>query len=376
MGGMEIHLQTLCQELQRHADVDVEVVVANRCTLYSRSNIDGVAVTRIGRLFSVASAPICAGLAKAIRRSRAEVLHLHMPNPAGALAYVASRHRGRLLLTWHSDVVRQKLLGKLYGPVEQAVLRRAHAIIVTSDRYLASSPTLRDYRSKCRVIPHGIPLERFSGAKDRKWEDIRRRYGPKIVLAVGRLVSFKGFEFLIRAMKRVPNATLMLIGDGPLRQSLEREASDLGLYDRVVFTGEIQNEMTAPYYRACDVFVLPSVSRSESLGIVQIEAMASGKPVINTRLDTGVPTVSVHGLTGLTVPPADSDSLAEAINSLLENPRLRAVYGRRARARASRRFRAEMMGESALRLYREVLGEAPEEVESNFVGRLRGVPAN
>jgi rhamnosyl/mannosyltransferase len=353
MGGIETHLQTLCQELRD--EVEIQVVVANDGRSRVTSNVDGVTVARMGRLFTLASTPVCIGMAREIRRSKTDIVHLHMPNPVGALAYLRSRHSGRLVVTWHSDVVRQQLLAKILYPIEQAILQSATAVVVTSKNYLSSSRPLRAHRSKCRVIPYGIPLEKFDGAEDPRVKEIRRRYGPKIVLAVGRLVYYKGFEYLIRAMSRV-QAVLVLIGDGPLRRPLEGEVAALGIRDQVAFLGELQNETIAPYYQGSDVFVLPSIARSEAFGIVQIEAMASSKPVVNTALDSGVPAVSLHGLTGITVPPGNSDALAEAINTLLKNSRLCALYGRSAQQRAHKEFSSGAMGQSVLQLYREVLG--------------------
>jgi rhamnosyl/mannosyltransferase len=352
MGGIETHLRTLCQELLNEAEI--QVVVANDGRRHVTSNVDGVPVARMGRLFTLASTPVCVGMAHEIRRSNVEILHLHMPNPTGALAYLLSRHPGCLVVTWHSDVVRQRLLAKVLYPIEQEILRRSTAVVVTSKNYLSSSRPLQAHRSKCRVIPYGIPLEQF-GYEDPRVGEIRQRYGPKIVLGVGRLVYYKGFEYLIRAMSRI-QGILVLIGDGPLRRPLEREVAALGIQDRVAFLGELQNETIAPYYQASDIFVLPSIARSEAFGIVQIEAMACSKPVVNTGLDSGVPAVSLHGLTGITVPPANSDALAGAINTLLENPRLRALYGRHAQRRAHKEFSSGAMGQSVLQLYKEVLG--------------------
>jgi rhamnosyl/mannosyltransferase len=354
MGGMETHLQTLCHELLDH--VELQVLVVNDGRRHISANIDGIPVIRLGKLFTLASTPVCRGMAREIRLSRAQIAHLHMPNPVGALSYLLSRHPGCLVVTWHSDVVRQRLLGKILSPIEQAILRRATAVVLTSENYLRSSRPLRAHRSKCRVIPYGIPLEKFGGIEDPRVAEIRCRYGPRIVLAVGRQVYYKGFEYLIRAMSNV-DATLLLVGDGPLRRPLESEVVNLGIQDRVAFLGELQNETMAPYYRASDVFVLPSVARSEAFGIVQIEAMASGRPVVNTGIDSGVPAVSVDGITGITVPPANSEALAAAISRLLEDPNLRMLYGRRAQRRAHKEFGAGTMAQSVLQLYREVLEE-------------------
>jgi glycosyltransferase involved in cell wall biosynthesis len=350
MGGIETHLETLSHELRNHASV--HLVVANDARRRASSNCAGVTVSRMARVFTVASTPICLGMVQEIRRSAAEIVHLHTPNPFGALAYLFSGLRVPLVLTWHSDVLRQKCLAKILSPIDRTILKSADSIVATSENYLKTSPRLAPYTAKCRVIPYGISLERFR-ATDSNAHAIRQRFGPRIVLAVGRLVYYKGFSYLIRAMKSV-QATLLLIGDGPLRRSLQEEAQSVGISDRVKFIGELSNELTVPYYQASDIFVLPSVARTEAFGIVQIEAMASGLPVINTALDSGVPAVSLDDVTGITVPPADSQALATAINRLLVDPVLRSRYGQRARHRAME-FSASSMGRSILELYREVL---------------------
>jgi glycosyltransferase involved in cell wall biosynthesis len=366
VGGIETHLQTLCAELRRHAEV--KVVVANDERRASRAEIDGVDVARMGKLFDVAAAPVCAGMAREIRCSHADIVHLHTPNPTGALAYLASRHRGRLVVTWHSDILRQRILRRLVAPLERMVLELASAVVVTSDNYLKTSARLAPYRSKCHVIPYGIVLDRFDHAQDTQVEEIRRRFGPRIVLAVGRMVYYKGFEYLVRAMERV-GATLVLIGDGPLRPALQKLAGELGIAGRIAFVGEMPNEAIAPYYRAAEVFVLPSVARTEAFGIVQIEAMASGTPVVNTGLDSGVPGVSLHRTTGLTVPPRDTERLAEAIRELLDDPALRGVYARNAKHRAHERFSSSAMSGSMLELYRNVIEGAATAAQHNGATR-------
>jgi glycosyltransferase involved in cell wall biosynthesis len=360
MGGIETHLQTLCGELRRHTDV--KVVVANDARPLCRTELDGVEVVRMGKLLDVASTPVCRGMIREIRNSDAEIVHLHTPNPTGALAYLASQHRGKLVVTWHSDILRQRMLKRIFFPVERIILRQASAIVATSENYKRTSAALSAHQSKCRVIPYGIALDRFDNIEERVSEEIRRRYRPRIVLGVGRMVYYKGFEYLIKAMQYV-RATLVLVGDGPLRPALEKEAAALGVAPRVAFVGELQNEATAPYYRAADVFVLPSIARTEAFGIVQIEAMASGIPVINTSLDSGIPAVSLDGLTGFTVPPRDPRSLAEAINRLLNDSDLRRHYGENARRRAREVFSARAMSASMLRLYREVLDGAALRLE-------------
>src|SRR5262249_13696018 len=149
----------------------------------------------------------------------------------------------------------------------------------------------------------GIALDRFEHCDTDAVARLRQRFGDRLILAVGRLVYYKGFEYLIRSMAQV-RGKLLIIGNGPLRAKLDEVAVQLNVSEKVVFLGEVQNDEVTPYYHAADVFALPSVARSEAFGIVQIEAMASGVPVVNTSLDSGVPFVSLHEQTGLTVPPA------------------------------------------------------------------------
>lgn len=347
-GGMESHLELLCRRLVPEADVSVVVSHDGRQTV--REVIGGVPVTRVGTVATLASASISPGLVRAIRRHPAEVVHFHHPNPTAVLAYLASGHRGRLVVTYHSDIVRQRVLGALFDPVLHRFLRRADAILATSPDYAASSPVLRRHGDRVHVVPFGIDAEAFA-TRPEEADAVRARHGPRMVLAVGRLVYYKGFDYLVRAMAGV-DATLVIVGDGPLRGALERRAREVGAAERVHFAGAVAD--LAPYYHAAEVFAFPSVARSEAFGIAQLEAMACGVPVVNTALDTGVPFVSPHGVTGLTVPPADADALAAALRTLLGDPALRARLGEAGRARATGELSAESMVRRTLGVYRAV----------------------
>jgi len=350
MGGIETHLQSLCQELRRFVNLEVVVASDERRTL--RETVEGVEVTRVGTSFNFSSAPVCPAMASAIREAQADLIHIHLPNPTAILAYFASRARGRLVLTYHSDIIRQKILGRAFWPFLRRALERAEAVIVATPKHISSSPILRRYSERCRVIPYGIEVGSFQQPDAATVKDIRRRHGPRIVLGVGRLVYYKGFEFLIRAMKDV-EGQLLIIGDGPLRASLQREAEELGLSDKVTFLIDVND--VRPFYQAANVFALSSIARSEAFGIVQLEAMACGIPVVNTNLDSGVTFVSQDGVTGLTVPPADANALAQAINSLLDDPARSAQFGEAGRVRVAKEFSLEGMTRRTLELYAEVL---------------------
>jgi glycosyltransferase involved in cell wall biosynthesis len=349
-GGMESHLQALCGQLSGH--VELEVVVSSDGRRTTEEVVDSVKVTKVGTLFDFAAAPVCPETVGRIRDSRADIVHIHLPHPTAILAYLASGHAGRLVFTYHSDIVRQKVLSRLFWPVLRRAMNRADAVVVASPNYVESSTVLQQFKDKCRVIPFGIPLEHFDRVDAEEVAKIRRRFGPRIVLGVGRLIYYKGFEHLVRAMKDV-DGHLLIVGEGPLRRALELEAEKAGVGARVTLLGNVED--VAPYYHAAEVFALSSVARSEAFGIVQLEAMACRRPVVNTRLDSGVTFVSVDGVTGLTVPPEDAGALAGALNRLLGDPALSAEYGRAARLRVERQFSLDVMARRTLELYDEVM---------------------
>jgi rhamnosyl/mannosyltransferase len=308
-----------------------------------------------------------------IRKSHADLVHVHLPNPTAILALFASRYSGPLVVTYHSDTVRQKLLGRLFEPLLHAALRRSSAIIVTSPNYLETSSVLSSHKHKCKVIPYGVRTADFEEVDQPTVAKLRQEYGDRTIISVGRLVYYKGFEYLIRAMTKV-RGRLLIVGEGPLRESLEQLACALGVAGRVTFVGEKQNADVIRYYHAADVFALASIARSEAFGIVQLEAMACGKPVVNTSLLSGVPFVSQHGVTGLTVPPANPDALAIAINSLLDQPQRCRQYGDAARRRVQQEFGLELMAQRTHLLYDGVLRSPAVPARTPKKGGVR-VPA-
>lgn len=347
---MESHLEILSGELKTM--VDLKVIVANAERHTTNEVSDGVDLTRVGKLFAVNSAPVCRGLVREIRKARADIVHIHWPNPTAVLAYLVSGHQGRLVITYHSDIVRQKKMAAAFMPILRHALKKAAAIIVSSPNYIDSSDVLMHYRAKCRVIPFGVSVDHFDEYDSWEVQRIQQQYGPRLVLGVGRMVFYKGFEHLVRAMEIV-DGKLVIIGSGPLREHLQQLANELRLKERVMLLDEVED--VRPYYHAADVFALSSIMRSEAFGIVQLEAMACGKPVVNTQLDSGVPFVSPHEVSGLTVPPADPVALGVAINELLDNPSRRAKLGMGARNRVTQSFTVEKMVQDTFDLYQDVM---------------------
>lgn len=353
VGGMEIHLQQL---VSRQSKVmDVAVIVANDLRRTQIEVVDGARISRVSSLGVFASMPITPTTVWHIRQNKADLIHLHTPNPGAALAFLASRHSGKLIITHHADTMGREKLRRISGPFVQKAMERAAAIIVTSKRYMDSSEELAPFRDKCRIIPLGVDPAPFERTDVTASQNIRTKYGERLILAVGRLVPYKGFEYLIRSMRNV-SGVLLLVGTGQMQEALLSCIYECGVRDKVTMLGHVDE--IAPYYRAASIFVIPSITRAEAFGVVQMEAMASGVPVINTDIPSGVPEVSLHGKTGLTVPPKDPEALANAITLLLDNAALRQQFGKAARERVHDRFSVKKMVAQTMDVYDSVMSSS------------------
>jgi rhamnosyl/mannosyltransferase len=291
------------------------------------------------------------GLPSLVRSSAADVVHVHHPNLLGDIAALADRRRP-LVITQHSDIVRQRALRLLYGPFLSAALRRARFVVAASEQFLGWSPELRPFLRKARVIPYGIDAARFAATPEVVSRAAVLRAGwPEggVVLSVGRLVGYKGHDVLLEAARRL-DATVVIVGTGPEAARLRSLAGP-----RTVLAGAVAEADLPSYYHAADVFCLPSVTVAEAFGMVLLEAMACGVPLVTTTLPTGVSAVNRDGTTGLVVPPGDAGALAEALAALLGDAARRAALGRAGRRVLEEEYTAALMGERYLSLYREAL---------------------
>jgi glycosyltransferase involved in cell wall biosynthesis len=357
VGGIERYSELLCPGLQTQG-VEVEVLAAaeGAGTPTTEEEIAGVPVHRVGsfgELQGVAMAPRMVSLMQQLAAT-ADIVHLNFPNPLAEVAYAALRHRPPTVLTYHSDIYRQRLALWLYRPFLRRLLRGMRRIIATSDNYVATSPFLSPLADRCAVIPLPADLEGLRhNEEETASREVHGRYG-RFVLFVGRLVYYKGVEHAIDAVEEVPGVTLVIVGDGPQRAALEARARESSASDRVFFTGRISESELRELYRACACFVLPSIARAEAFGAVLIEAMACGAPAISTELGTGTSWVNRDGETGFVVPPADSTALSQAIRRLLEDDDLRERMGRAALAWAQQ-FSVDAVAQRTLRVYEEAL---------------------
>ncbi|WP_406701330.1 glycosyltransferase (plasmid) [Singulisphaera sp. Ch08] len=364
-GGIESHVRTLAHA-QAELGLSVQVFCANHQAGPTTVETDGpIEVTRVRRLVSLAKCDVCPELGARLARIDADIIHLHVPNPAMVLGLLHARPGKPVVVTYHSDLIRQKFLGSIFRPIERLAYRQVRAIMTSSPLYPQGSSFLRPYTDRLYVLPHGVELQPYldPSSEDReRAAQIRAQYasdGP-LWLCAGRHVYYKGFVNAIRALTRV-RGRLLLLGDGPDQQALRAEAQRLGVDDRVIFTGSLTHTLDlVPYYHAADAFWFPSNARSEAFGLVQVEAMASGCPVINTQIPhSGVAWVSLHEETGLTVPVDDPVALAAAANRLLTEPGLRDRFAAAAKRRAVREFDHRIMAERSLAIYRHVLSGAP-----------------
>ena len=355
-GGMERVVQLLCEGEQPL--ISSAVLAANTASRTVHEMVHGVPVTRVASIASIGSVGVCPTFPIALARAQRDLTVIHEPNPLALASDFLARQNGPLVVWFHSEVLRPRWKYRLlYRPFLRRVLDRAARIVVSSPNLAASAEELAGHQSKCVVIPFGIEPRRFALTPDveARASSLRERHGSRpIVLFVGRLVPYKGVNVLLEAVRNL-DVTAVVVGNGPLRSSLEAQAAG---DPRVVFAGDVDEDTLVAWYRASDVFVLPSVTRAEAFGMVQLEAMASGRPVVSTRLDSGVPWVNRDRETGFVVEPGDAPAMRDAIALLLRDARLRTAMGAAGAARVAADFTVTRMAERTVALYQQVLAEA------------------
>lgn len=360
-GGIETTVHELTAGLVQ-AGTDVEVLCCGTSLGTQRDEFPGYGVTRAsswGRLLSTSMAPALIGEVRR-RRFSQDVVHVHMPDPMAALALYLGRPDSRIVVHWHSDVIRQQISLKLYEPLQTWLLDRADAIIVTTQAYADASRPLQPWRHKLHVIPIGI-RDYSGGANPLRLSAVQRALrGRRAVVAVGRLAPYKGFDVLIDAARELPDDhAVFLIGEGDSRADLQRRIAQRGLRHKVLLTGELDTEDVHAHLAACDVFCMPSISRAESFGLAMVEAMSFGKPVVASDIPgSGVPQVNLDGVTGFNTPTGDTSALAAGLLRVTSQPSIASTFGRAARERFLAEYTADSMTRRTLALYEKM--SAPE----------------
>ena len=269
-----------------------------------------------------------------------------------AMALLLSRYKGRVILHWHSDIIKQKFFLTLYKPLQSWVIRRAELIIGTTPVYVSKSPYLQKVQDKVRSIPIGIrPVEYDTSTA----EAIRRKFsGCKIIFSLGRLVEYKGFKYLIEAASLLPDDYKVVIGGtGPLRDELEEQIRRSGLEDKVILTGYLSDEKVKSWYGSCDVYVVSSIMKTEAFCIAQVEAMSCRKPVVCTDIPgSGTSWVNKNGVSGINVRPENPVEIADAVLSMTSDADTIDRFSSGAFDRYEKMFKFERMIESLISLYK------------------------
>lgn len=360
VGGIEKIMNLMVTLLHKDAVYDVEALVCNHSSSHTvEEEYEGIPVTRTGEWFRFQSAPFSPGYIKALSRKKADLYHFHFPSPTSEIAALLSRIKAPSVVTYHSDIVRQKMALRLYNPFMHRFLEKCRIIMPTSVRYLESSPVLQRHASRCRVVPLGLNPASFKFSREilDQVTRLRIKYGTPIIFFAGVFRYYKGIHVLLEAFRHIRHpASLVMIGSGPLKKEIEETVRNIPeLKNRVFLPGEVPEHELPWYYHAADIFVLPSLFRSEAYGLCQIEAQFCAKPVISTNLDTGVPFVNIDGETGIVVEPGDVGQLTSALNTLLENPEKAKEMGQKGIRRARRQFTHEIMIRAIKDIYEETL---------------------
>ncbi len=360
LGGVESHVMGVSRELAARGHEVTVVTARHTPSAAERETMDGFDVIRVKPRMVVLRTPIAPRMRGVLRGLPADVVHAHLPPPLSAhYAADAAETRGEpLVLTYHCDVEIPSPFGSLIETLYRrslgaSTLERAAKVVVTTRTYAATSRAV--WRHSPVVIPNAVDVHRFNPEIDGMAVRHRLRIPQDrpVALLVGRIVAHKGVEHFVEAARRLPGVQFLVAGEGSSLEAMEHLADSLGVRDRVRFLGRVSQENLPKVYAACDVFVLPSVSRLEAFGIVALEAMATGKAVVVADIP-GVREVIEDGREGLLADPVNPEDLAAKIRRLVEDPALREEMGRRGREKVLADFTMEKVTDRILEVYRDV----------------------
>lgn len=354
VGGIEQTIRQMCVGTGR-LGVSNTVLSLSREKNLEPVAFEGHTVHRAPLDFEVASnACSVASFGMLARLAReADVVHYHFPWPFMDLAHFVARVRKPTVVTYHSDIVRQKTLLRLYQPLKQRFLRSVDAIVATSPNYLDSSPVLGRYRDKTRIITYGLDQSTYPQPDPTRLAYWRERVGPKFFLFVGVLRYYKGLHVLLEAVAGT-DYPVVIVGAGPEEERLRAQALKLGLKN-VLFVGPVGEDDKVALLTLCYALAFPSHLRSEAFGISLLEGAMYGKPMVSCDIGSGTTYINIDGETGLVAPPSDPRALRATLRTLWDNPDLAREMGAGAAARFEEVFTASQMASSYNSLYHELV---------------------
>lgn len=354
IGGVEQFIDQLCRD-SRSYGIEPSILALTRDDLHTGSiDFNGYKLHRVKSNFQISSTEFSISAFQHFSKlaKKADVIHYHFPWPFMDLIHFTTKIKKPTLLTYHSDIVKQKYLLRLYQPLMNAFLNNVDHIVATSPNYLNSSKVLHKYKNKTSIIPIGLEKKSYSIPSYERQKYWKNRIGSRFYLFVGVLRYYKGLKFLLEANKQA-DITVVIAGDGPLRESLQERAISLGLKN-TYFLGAISEEDKAALLTLCYGVVFPSHLRSEAFGIYLLEAAMYGKHMISCEIGTGTSYINKHNLTGLVVAPNNPEALKEAMLELWNNPYKAAMMGLNAEYRFQTYFRSENMIKNYSDIYHSI----------------------
>lgn len=360
IGGIESVIFNLAEGLNA-IGVKCDVLCSNTINKDREDNFGDYKVIRTSCLWKTFSCSISPGLISKLKeiQSRYDVITVHLPDPMANLAVFFARPKAKIVVWWHSDIVRQKFLMPFYEPLQNWLIKRADLVIGATDPHIKDSDYAELFKNKFAIVPFGIGVENLNSklVDVKLLEVLKLRYASrKIIFSLGRLVYYKGFNVLVDAARFLPDDYVVLIGgEGDLEKALRKQIELNGLQKKVVLIGKIPQEELSTYYNFCDVFCLSSVSRAEMFGIVQLEAMSFGKPIISSRIPrSGVSCVNIDGETGFRVSPDSPEELASAIKKICGDKKLHAEMSAACLERFQKYHSREKMAKNVLEEYKKL----------------------
>lgn len=336
-----------------------DVLCSNTKPINEETRFDDYTVYRTASYWRINSVSVTPNLIKKLWQlhKKYDIIQVHHPDPMAFLALYIVRPSCKIVVHWQSDIVRQERMLKFFMPLQNWVLDRADAIIAASRAYAEHSPHLQPYLDKTTIIPIGISEEAFHADADAV-EKIKEHYQhKKIILSFGRLVTYKGFDVLIEAAQYLSDDYVILIGGGgPEENNLSNEITKYKLENKVHLLGHVKEEEKYNYFQAATLFCLPSVTKAEAFGVVLIEAMAFGKPIVSSKIaESGMTWVNQDNITGLQVAPRSPKALATAIETICDDPILYQTFSDNALERYQTRFTRKIMVNTLKQLYQKIL---------------------
>jgi glycosyltransferase involved in cell wall biosynthesis len=353
-GGLEEAIRQICIGTGKFG-VEQRVLTMARVPRTETLSLPEADVVRVPLQWEPASCSMGLGMFRAYREHAqwADVLHVHYPWPFADLVHLLSGINRPVVLTYHSDIIRQRVLEKLYSPLRSLFFRKVSRLVATSPNYIETSPVLASLTNPAGLVPLGLSPDSYNTPSPRALAEVEQRYGRDFFLFVGVLRYYKGLHTLIAAASRT-GLPVVIAGDGPEAKVLKNQAETLGAIN-VRFAGFVDNDMKQALFKHCRAVVFPSCERSEAFGVTLLEGQLHHKPLISCEIGTGTSYVNVDGETGMIVPVDDPEAFGEAMRKLDNDPDLASRFGRAGRARLDYLFSGSGIGEQYARIYREVL---------------------